>query len=273
MTGGYHKDRRKFSIFLSSFQAENQKEQDPYQPYQFEELLHRPSYQMFYPTMPMPRMQGEFMQNIFSPGRLNVYQQASTMSAATQPASTSQQGASTSQQGASTSQQGASSSQKAAIQPQPEPSNQQGRKRRQEWSQAEEIALCKAWPKKYAKLKKASTKVKGQIWLEIFGEFIASVETQKDLEQMKTKTRSLESNFKEIKLRMSRTGEEGANKIKEKIDHIYELMDQYLSERDSVDPEKMKIMSSGLETDLVEPFANDLGREILLDVTNPTIIS
>ena len=131
--------------------------------------------------------------------------------------------------------------------PEPKKAN---RKKRADWSDHEVIVLCQVWPKNYAKLKKASTKFKNKIWLEIYSEFLNEVDTKKDLEQIKTKTRTIEKEFKDIKLRMSRTGEEGAAKVKEKIKDTYDLLDQYLSERDSIDPEKMSIISSGLESDI-----------------------
>ena len=64
-------------------------------------------------------------------------------------------------------------------------------------------------------LKKANTKAKSQIWLEIYAEFISqlsalNINSEKDLVQVKTKTRFLEKEFKDIKAGMNRTGEEGA---------------------------------------------------------------
>ena len=127
------------------------------------------------------------------------------------------------------------------------PQHNNKRKKRQEWIDEEIIALCQVWPKQYSRLKKASTKLKNKIWLEIYAEFINKVDTRKDMEQMKTKTRAIEKEFKDIKMRMSRTGEEGAAKIKENIIDIYDFLNQYLSERDTVDPQKINIISSGLE--------------------------
>ena len=64
-------------------------------------------------------------------------------------------------------------------------------------------------------MRKASTKAKSQIWLEIYAEFICqlsalNINSEKDLDQIKTKTRFLEKEFKDIKAGMNRTGEEGA---------------------------------------------------------------
>ena len=132
------------------------------------------------------------------------------------------------------------------------------KKKRCEWTQAETVSLCHAWPKNYAKLKKASTKAKNQIWMEIFAEFINTTESEKELNQVKTKTRALEKEFKELKLRMSRTGEEGADKIKEKMKDTFDLIDEFLSERDSIEPTKMAIISSGIESDNASFMTDDI---------------
>ena len=102
-------------------------------------------------------------------------------------------------------------------------------------------------------LKKGSTKAKALIWLEIYAEFISqlsvlNVNSEKDLDQVKTKTRSLEKEFKDIKARMNRTGEEGASMIKEKMEGNYDILDQHLSERDSINLSKVKVLSSGFES-------------------------
>ena len=101
-------------------------------------------------------------------------------------------------------------------------------------------------------LKKGSTKAKAHIWLEIYAEFISqlsvlNINSEKDLDQVKTKTRSLEKEFKDIKARMNRTGEEGASRIKEKMEGNY-ILDQHLSERDSINLSKRKVLSSGFES-------------------------
>ena len=69
-------------------------------------------------------------------------------------------------------------------------------------------------------LKKANTKTKSQIWLEIYAEFISQLSvlniiSEKDIDQVKTNARSLEKKFKDIKAHMNRTGEEGASKDQE----------------------------------------------------------
>ena len=59
---------------------------------------------------------------------------------------------------------------------------------------------------------------------------VLKINIEKDLDQVKTKTHSLEKEFKDIKGRMNRTGGGGALRIKEKIEGTYDYLDQYLSE-------------------------------------------
>ena len=54
---------------------------------------------------------------------------------------------------------------------------------------------------------------------------------------------NLEYEFKQLKVKASKTGEEGLNKIKEGFPY-YSIFDQTLGYRDSVDPAKMEIESS-----------------------------
>ena len=75
-----------------------------------------------------------------------------------------------------------------------------------------------------------------------------NINSEKDLDQVKTKTRSLEKEFKDIKAGMNRTGEEGAWRIKKKMEGTYYILDQHLPERDSIDPSKMKVLSSSFES-------------------------
>ena len=105
----------------------------------------------------------------------------------------------------------------------------------------------------YNCLKKASIKAKSQILFESYVKFISQLSvlnrnSEKDLDQVKTKTRSLEKEFKDIQVRMNRPGEEGASRNKENMEGTYDILDQYLSEEDSIDLSKMKALSSGLES-------------------------
>ena len=54
---------------------------------------------------------------------------------------------------------------------------------------------------------------------------VLKINIEKDLDQVKTETHSLEKEFKDIKARMNRTGEGGALRIKEKMEGTYDYLD------------------------------------------------
>ena len=54
---------------------------------------------------------------------------------------------------------------------------------------------------------------------------VLKINIEKDLDQVKTETHSLEKEFKDIKARMNRTREEGALRIKEKMEGTYDYLD------------------------------------------------
>ena len=58
--------------------------------------------------------------------------------------------------------------------------------------------------------------------------------------QVKKGQKNLEYEFKQLKVKASKTGEEGLNKIKEGFPY-YSIFDQTIGYRDSVDPAKMKL--------------------------------
>ena len=74
-----------------------------------------------------------------------------------------------------------------------------------------------------------------------------SVNSDKDLDQVKTKTRSLEKDIEDIKARMNRTGEEGSSRIKEKWKEPKMLLIN-ISLTDGIDPSKIKVLSSNFES-------------------------
>ena len=74
-----------------------------------------------------------------------------------------------------------------------------------------------------------------------------SINSDKDLHQVKTKTRSLEKDIEDIKARMNRTGEEGTSRIKEKWKEPKILLIN-ISLRDGIDPSKIKVLSSNFES-------------------------
>ena len=82
------------------------------------------------------------------------------------------------------------------------------------------------------------------IWNEIYEDFKSSCdENERTLLQVKKRQQNLEYEFKQLKLKSSKTGEEGLNKIKENFPY-YGIFDETMGYCDSVDPPKMKIESS-----------------------------
>ena len=82
------------------------------------------------------------------------------------------------------------------------------------------------------------------IWNVIYEDFKSSCdESECTLPQVKKRQQNLEYEFKQLKLKSSKTGEEGLNKIKENFPY-YSIFDKTMGYRDSVDPAKMKIESS-----------------------------
>ena len=123
-----------------------------------------------------------------------------------------------------------------------------------DWSVEETKELLYAWSARFEKLKGASTKVRTAIWNEIFEEFKSSCsETERTFPQVKKRLQNLEYEFKQLKLKASKTGEEGMKKIKENFPY-YSIFDQTMGYRDSVDPAKMEIESSSFI-----PSASDAG--------------
>ena len=93
-------------------------------------------------------------------------------------------------------------------------------------------------------MKGASSKVRTAIWNEIYENFKSSWdESERTLPQVKKRQQNLEYEFKQLKVKASKTGEEGLNKIKEGFPY-YSIFDQIMGYRDSVDPSRMEIESS-----------------------------
>ena len=93
--------------------------------------------------------------------------------------------------------------------------------------------LLHAWAPRFERLKGASNKVRTAIWNEIFEEFKRSCDgSERTLPQAKKRQQNLEYEFKQLKLKASKTGEEGLNKIKENFPY-YNIFDQTMGYRDS----------------------------------------
>ena len=129
------------------------------------------------------------------------------------------------------------SSSKGKEKPKPKP-------KAADWLVAETKKLLHAWASRFERLKGASNKVRTAICNEIYENFRSSWdESERTLPQVKKRQQNLEYEFKQLKVKASKTGEEGLNKIKEDFPY-YSIFDQTMGYRDSVDPAKMEIESS-----------------------------
>ena len=121
------------------------------------------------------------------------------------------------------------SSSKGKEKPKPKP-------KAADWLVAETKKLLHAWASRFERLKGASNKVPTAIWNEIYENFRSSWdESERTLPQVKKRQQNLEYEFKQLKVKASKTGEEGLNKIKEGFPY-YSIFDQTMGYRDSVDP-------------------------------------
>ena len=81
-----------------------------------------------------------------------------------------------------------------------------------DWNREETEELLQAWGPKYEQLKKVSTKERARIWSDIYNKykerFIDSVTSANE------KNTNLEYEFKNLKLRAQKTGQEAFKKIK-----------------------------------------------------------
>ena len=113
-----------------------------------------------------------------------------------------------------------------------------------DWSVEETKHLLHAWAPCFERLKGSSTRMCTAIWNEIYEDFKSSCdESERTLLQVKKRQQNLEYEFKQLKLKSSKTGKEGLNKIKENFPY-YSIFDETMGYRDSVDPPKMNIESS-----------------------------
>ena len=73
----------------------------------------------------------------------------------------------------------------------------------------------------------------------------------KDLAQIKSRVKNLEYEFKQVKMRMNQTGEEGAEKIKKDCSY-YEELNSFLGNCDAINPDRINITSTEIKTALSE---------------------
>lgn len=112
-----------------------------------------------------------------------------------------------------------------------------------DWSVAETKQLLHAWASRFERLSLHDNKVRTAIWNEIYENFRSSWdESERTLPQVKKRQQNLEYEFKQLKVKASKTGEEGLNKIKVGFPY-YSIFDQTMGYRDSVEYAKMEIES------------------------------
>ena len=113
-----------------------------------------------------------------------------------------------------------------------------------DWTREETEELLQAWGPKFEELKKVSTKERGRIWSEIYNKYKERfTESVRTLPQLKKRIQNLEYEFKNLKVRVKKTGEEGFKKIKQGFPY-YDYLDTIIGQRDSVDPSRMQIEST-----------------------------
>ena len=113
-----------------------------------------------------------------------------------------------------------------------------------DWTREETEELLQAWGPKFEELKKVSTKERGRIWSEIYNKYKERfTESVRTLPQLKKRIQNLEYEFKNLKVRVKKTGEEGFKKIKQGSPY-YDYLDTIIGQRDSVDPSRMQIEST-----------------------------
>ena len=113
-----------------------------------------------------------------------------------------------------------------------------------DWTREETEELLQAWGPKFEELKKVSTKERGRICCEIYNKYKERfTESVRTLPQLKKRIQNLEYEFKNLKVRVKKTGEEGFKKIKQGFPY-YDYLDTIIGQRDSVDPSRMQIEST-----------------------------
>ena len=132
------------------------------------------------------------------------------------------------------------------------------KRKKADWeNQHENLALIDSWKTHFHALKKASGKMKSRLWLKIHTRFQdlcreRNVKSDsKDLAQIKSRVKNLEYEFKQVKMRMNQTGEEGAEKIKKDCSY-YEELNSFLGNRDAINLDRMNITSTEIKTALSE---------------------
>ena len=83
-------------------------------------------------------------------------------------------------------------------------------------------------------------------------------ESQRTLQQVKKRQQNLDNKYKQLRQRTHSTGEAGIKKIKEGFPY-FDVFDEVMRHRDSIDPSKMAIEESSTFTS--EPSVNDTSQD------------
>ena len=113
-----------------------------------------------------------------------------------------------------------------------------------DWTEEETLDLLQAWGPKYEKLRSASPRERVALWNEIYSTYKeCHLGSTRTLVQVKKRQRYLKYEFKQLKQRTRSTGEAGIKSIKDGFPY-FDLFDEVMGHRDSVDPSKMAIECS-----------------------------
>ena len=124
-------------------------------------------------------------------------------------------------------------------------------RQRTQWGTTETYILLEMWGAKYRSLKLASATTKRDIWSEIRTEFIEAcrdqnlAEPKKSVAQIKKWISNLEIEYKKIKTKMAKTGEEGAKRLQEEC-VFFVALDEVMGTRDTNNPELMHIRDTAI---------------------------
>ena len=140
-----------------------------------------------------------------------------------------------------------------------------------DWTEEETNELLEAWAPNFSKLRGASQREKIKIWNDIYSLYKERCpESQRTLQQVKKRQQNLDNEFKQLKQRTRSTGEAGIKKIKEGFPY-FDIFDEAMGQRDSIDPSKMAI--EGSSTFTAEPSVNNASQNetvhVSLDESEP----
>lgn len=126
-----------------------------------------------------------------------------------------------------------------------------GRRARVVWNPVETHILIEIWGGKYSELKCASNSLKTKIWSEIVRKFEDGCRknnldyAEKTAEQIKKRISNLEYEYRQIRTKMTQTGQEGAKKLQANFP-FYDDLDNVLGCRDAANPDLMSIENTSV---------------------------